>query len=99
MATDEAYLRVCRAHNWHRAQLRAHGIEPFQLSPDSPHDPPVSFDFGAPQVKDLDWLLDYALEGINAEKREKGGVKYDEDFVAKLERARLIAVEWKGGRI
>ncbi len=45
MATDDAYLRTCRALNWRTAQLRANGIEPLKLTDEHPHEPPVGFDF------------------------------------------------------
>lgn len=49
MATDDAYLRACRALNWRTAQLRAHGIEPLKLNDSHGHEPPLCFDFGVPE--------------------------------------------------
>lgn len=45
MATDEAYLRTCRALNWRTAQLRANGIEPLKLTEEHAHAPPIGYDF------------------------------------------------------
>lgn len=43
--TEEAYLAACRALHWRTAELRFHGIEPIQIPPDAPHEPPADFDF------------------------------------------------------
>ena len=43
--TMDAYLAVCRAHHWHRAQMRAAGIEPMKIEADYAHYPPDDFKF------------------------------------------------------
>lgn len=48
MATDDAYMRAIRALNWRTQQLRAYGIQPWDISPDFPQYPPEQFDFGVP---------------------------------------------------
>lgn len=44
--TMDSYLAVCRAHHWHVAQMRAHGIEPIAIPSDAKHYPPPDYDFG-----------------------------------------------------
>jgi hypothetical protein len=43
--SEDAYMSACRALHWRTAELRFHGIEPIQIPPDAPHEPPEGFDF------------------------------------------------------
>lgn len=52
LPTRDAYARACRALRWRHAQLRAHGIEPIQLTDEHPPYPPEDYDFKAAEADD-----------------------------------------------
>lgn len=56
--TKDAYMRACRALRWRHAELRAHGIEPMQITDDHPESPPVSYDFGVVEAQLFARLVD-----------------------------------------
>ena len=72
--TQDAYMAACRAGHWRMAELRAHGIEPLNLTKvaDLTHYPPDDYDFGAPAAPlkigdavevvegSADWSADWA---------------------------------------
>lgn len=90
MATDEAYLRTCRALNWRNAQLRAHGIEPLKLTDEHGHEPPLGFDFGVPEKRTFAPPEEAAAEQYDPAfveawiAMEEAGYLYSESNIAKV---------------
>lgn len=57
--TVDAYMAACRANRWRTAELRAHGIEPLDLTKlrVPANFPPENFDFGHGPATDIAFLL------------------------------------------